>query len=307
MKNNIEDKEQAQVYGQGIFSGITQKITDYKLLVKMRLTLTVVFSSVMAFLIAADTNVTLLSLIVLSLGGFLVTGAANAFNQVLEKDYDALMHRTADRPLAAGRMKIAEAVFAAGMMSLFGIGLLAMFNPWTAFFGMVALVSYSFLYTPLKRIAPVAVFVGAIPGALPTLIGCTAAEGQLTFLGLTLFAFQFLWQFPHFWSIGWLGFDDYRKAGFEFLPLNEDGKLDRSVGLQSLIYALLLIPIGILPWWIGQTGVVSAILVPLMCVGFAYMAWRFYMIFDRKSARGLMFYSLMLIPLTLIIFALDKV
>ena len=162
------------------------RIQDLLQLVKFRLSATVVLSSLLAYLIAASGEVSLTAMLILAAGGFLTTGAANTLNQVLEKDFDRLMKRTANRPLAAGRMTISEAVLAAGFMSLFGISLLAVFNPWTAFFGTFALVSYAFVYTPMKRVSPGAVAIGAIPGALPTLIGCVAAQGELTWLGLTL-------------------------------------------------------------------------------------------------------------------------
>ncbi len=282
-----------------------QKVQDYKLLVKFRLSATVVFSSVMAFMIGSPGEINWPAVGILAMGGFLVTGAANALNQVLEKDYDRLMKRTAGRPLAAGRMKISEAVLAAGFMCLFGITLLALFNPWTAFLGMVAMVSYAFVYTPLKRLSPVAVAVGAVPGALPTMIGCVAAQGEITLPALALFTIQFLWQFPHFWSIGWLGFDDYRKAGFRFIPGEEE--LDRSAARQAFGAALLLVPVGALPWLLGVTGPVSLIAVSVLGIGYAGLSWRFQRRHDRKSALGLMFFSFAYIPLTLLALFADKI
>jgi protoheme IX farnesyltransferase len=235
-----------------------------------------------------------------------VTGAANTLNQVLEKDYDRLMKRTADRPLAAGRMTVSEAVMFAGLQSLFGITFLAMFNPWAAFFGTFSLVLYAFLYTPLKRISPVAVFVGAIPGALPTLIGCVAAQGTLTPLALSLFTLQFLWQFPHFWSIGWLGFEDYRKAGYQLVPAKE-GKPDRSIALQSFVFALCLVPVGLFPYWMGVTGAISAGIVVVLSLAYAGFSWNFYRKTDRKSALMLMFFSFLYIPVSLLAFFADKI
>lgn len=287
---------------------VLQKVQDYVLLIKLRLTLTVVFSSVMAYLIALKEPINWIPLSILLLGGFLVTSAANALNQVLEKDYDKLMERTANRPLAAGRMKTAEAVLFAGLMTLLGITLLALFNPWTAFFGMAALVTYAFMYTPLKRLSPAAIFIGAIPGAIPALIGCTAAEGSLTILGLTLFSIQFFWQFPHFWSIGYLGFGDYKKAGFKFIPSGTDENMpDRRIGIQALFYALLLSGVSIAPWAIGITGGVSAIIALSLSLAFAYFSWQFYKEFERKSALKLMFFSFAYIPFTFIAFYFDKI
>ncbi len=282
-----------------------QKVQDYKLLVKFRLSFTVVFSSVMAFLIGTAGEINWIAVGVLALGGFLVTGAANALNQVLEKDYDRLMKRTADRPLAAGRMKVSEAVLAAGFMCLFGITLLALFNPWTAFLGMAAMVSYAFVYTPLKRLSPAAVPVGALPGALPTMIGCVAAQGEITLLAWALFSIQFLWQFPHFWSIGWLGFEDYRKAGYRFIPGTDAP--DRRAARQAFSTALMLVAVGLLPWMLGATGLISAIAVAVLGFGYAGLAWNFQQRHDRRSALGLMFYSFAYIPLTLLALFVDKI
>ncbi len=283
-----------------------QKVQDYKMLVKFRLTLTVVFSSLMAFLIAATGPVNWLALAVLAAGGFLVTGAANALNQVLERDYDSLMKRTAGRPLAAGRMSVSEAVIAAGFMSLFGITFLALFNPWAAFFGTLALVTYAFLYTPMKRLSPSAVAIGAVPGALPALIGCVAAQGELTFLGLSLFALQFLWQFPHFWSIGWLGHEDYTRAGYKMMPTNRRGERDRRIGLQAFLYALFLVPVGLIPFMLGVSGWASAAVVAALSLAYAWFGWKFYRAGSRKAALQLMFFSFAYIPVSLVALFADK-
>lgn len=276
------------------------------MLVKFRLTLTVVFSSLMAFLIAATGPVNWLALAVLAAGGFLVTGAANALNQVLERDYDSLMKRTAGRPLAAGRMSVSEAVIAAGFMSLFGITFLALFNPWAAFFGTLALVTYAFLYTPMKRLSPSAVAIGAVPGALPALIGCVAAQGELTFLGLSLFALQFLWQFPHFWSIGWLGHEDYTRAGYKMMPTNRRGERDRRIGLQAFLYALFLVPVGLIPFMLGVSGWASAAAVAALSLAYAWFGWKFYRAGSRKAALQLMFFSFAYIPVSLVALFADK-
>ena len=284
-----------------------QKVQDYKMLVKFRLTMTVVFSSVMAFLIALSGPVNWLAVFILAAGGFLVTGAANALNQVLEKDFDKLMKRTAGRPLAAGRMSTSEAVMAAGFMSLFGITLLALFNPWAAFFGTLALVTYAFLYTPMKRLSPSAVAIGAVPGALPMLIGCVAAQGEITFLGLSLFALQFLWQFPHFWSIGWLGYEDYSNAGYKLMPTNRKGERDRRIGLQAFLYALFLVPVGLIPYLLGVSGWISAVVVVGVSLGYAYFGWNFFKAGSRKSALQLMFFSFAYIPVVLVALLADKI
>lgn len=308
LKRNI-NKSEAQVsdlaYGKPL-ALLQQRFKDMLMLVKFRLSATVVFSSVIAYLIAIPGAFSWTALVVLASGGFLVTGAANTLNQVLEKDFDRLMTRTADRPLAAGRMKTSEAVLAAGFMSLIGISLLALFNPWTAFFGTFALVSYAFVYTPMKRVSPGAVFVGAIPGALPTLIGCAAAQGELTLLGLTLFAIQFCWQFPHFWSIAFLGYEDYSKADYKLVP-EAGGKINlKKIGQQSLAYALVLVPLGLVPAYLGYTGWWSAGFVAVLGVVYSVFAWRFFQQPERKTALQLMFFSFGYIPFSLLLYWADK-
>lgn len=283
-------------------------LKDFSLLIKMRLTLTVVFSSLLAFGIATKPNdFSLSSLMLLSLGGFLITAAANILNQVLERSFDSKMKRTANRPLAAGRMKVTDAVLMAGIFSLVGIVSLALFNPLTSFLGTFALVSYAFVYTPVKRISPVAVAVGAVPGALPVLIGCVAAEGTLTLLGMTLFAFQFLWQFPHFWSIGWLGYEDYNKAGYKLMPSNRFGEVDRRIGFQSVLYVVFLFPVGLLPYFLGITGWISLFIVMVMTSIYLFYAVRFNFRFNRESARTLMFSSFLYVPISFIALLLDKI
>ncbi len=288
------------------FNLLAQKISDYKELVKLRLNLTVVFSAVMAYLIASVGSVLWGDVVILALGGFLVTGAANALNQVLEKDFDRQMQRTANRPLAAGRMRVSEAVMAAGLMGLVGTTLLAIFNPWAALFGMIAFLSYAFLYTPMKRLTPLAITIGAFPGALPMLIGCVAFEGQLTPLALALFALQFLWQFPHFASIGWLGFEDYKKAGFRFM-LSKNNSQDPKAGLESMVYALGLIPVGLMPFFLGITGIMSGVFVVAFALIYAWFSWNLYKKNTRKAALLLMFSSFFYLPMTLLFLFFDKI
>lgn len=277
-------------------------------LVKLRLTLTVVLSSVLAYLIALPWEFfEWSSLLLLAFGGFFTTASANVLNEVLEREYDAKMTRTMNRPLADERMKVGEAVLYAGLFALLGIVFLALFNPLTSFLGTFALVIYAFIYTPMKRISPISVVIGAIPGALPVLIGSVAAEGRLTLLGLILFTFQFLWQFPHFWSIGWLGFEDYSKAGYKLLPVDSNGNPDRSIGLQSLLYVMFLFPVGVLPFVFGFSGWMSLIVVSLMTMIYFIFSFKFNRDFDRKSALGLMFCSFVYIPVSLVVFLIDKI
>ena len=289
-----------------IRSAFSQKISDYKVLVKFKLNMLVVFSAIMAYLICAQGAVSWVSISVLALGGFLVTGASNALNQVLEKQHDLLMNRTKDRPVATGRMETSEAVMAAGFMSLIGIVLLSSFNAWTGMLGMIALISYAFIYTPMKRVSPVAVFIGAIPGALPVLIGCTAMQGEITALGLVLFGIQFMWQFPHFWAIAWMGHEDYTNAGFNLLP-SASGELDSDVGKQSFIFALLLLLVSVMPYFMGITGIVSLIVLLAIGGAYAFYSWDLYKKCDRDAARKLMFCSFFYLPISLIVLSLDKI
>jgi heme o synthase len=287
--------------------GLIDKVKDIGVLMKFKLSLTVVFSAVMAFMIAVDTKIVLTDLIILFLGGMLTSGGASALNQVLEIDYDKNMKRTENRPLVTGKMSVSEAVLIAGVMSLVGVSLLALFNPLSAFLGMVSLISYAFIYTPLKRQSNIAVMVGAFPGAMPMVIGCTAAEGgQLTILGLSLFALQFVWQFPHFWAIAWLGDEDYKNAGFKLLP-NSDGRKDKSIGLQSILMSLVLIPISWVPFYIGATGLISAIILSILALILAFFGYRLYKYCDRKMALHQMLYSILYLPLALLVLYFDKI
>ncbi len=280
---------------------------DYQQLVKLRLSLTVVFSSWMAFLIGSPDTILWMDSLVLVLGGFCITGAANILNQALERDYDRLMKRTADRPLAAERMALSEAVLMAGGMAVAGIILLAYLHPLASFFGTLAMVIYAFVYTPLKRMGTSAVAVGAISGALPTFIGVMVAQKEITALALILFAVQFFWQFPHFLAIGYLGHADYRKAGYKLVPADEAGRPVRAIADQSVWYALLLVLVSGMPYGLGYTGLISFLLILVLSLGYAAMGWQFRRRFDRGSALKLMFYSFFYIPITLILLFLDKV
>ncbi len=280
---------------------------DLLALIKFRLTLTVVFSAVMAYLIAAPGAVNWVEVLILSLGGLLVSGAANALNQVLEKDFDAQMSRTANRPLAAKRMSASRGVLLAGMMAVVGVMLLALFNPWTAVFGMLAMMSYAFLYTPMKRHTPAAVTVGAFPGALPALIGAVAAQGELTLLAFLLFVLQFLWQFPHFSAIGWLGHSEYKKAGFRFVPEDEQGQPHRSIGWQAVVYSALLVPLGVLLWWMGFVGTSVFVCIGLLSTAYTWISIRFFQAPSRQTALQLMFASFFYLPLVLVVWWADKV
>ena len=268
------------------------------MLVKLKLSLLVVFTSVMAYLIVAGSNANLMGILLLAVGGFLVTSAANALNQVLEKDYDKYMTRTADRPITAGRMSVSEAVMFAGLSCLIGVSILALFNPLTSLLGMLSMICYAFIYTPMKRYSTSAVAIGAIPGALPALIGCTAFEGTISTIGIGLFALQFLWQFPHFWSIGYLSFDDYKNAGYKLLP-EENGKVNRSLGMHSMMYALLMIPVVGLMYFVGSVSLIASVIVLITSVVYIGFSFKFHKEFNRASGLKLMFYSFVYLPIIL--------
>lgn len=284
----------------------TQKFNDYKLLVKFRLSVLVVFSSCIAFSLATPTFYWR-DLAILAVSSCLITWAAGALNQVLEKDYDKLMPRTASRPLAAGRMDSTEAVLAAGLMSIVGIVLLAYFNPLTTVLGSLSLISYAFIYTPLKRVSPAAVWIGAIPGALPMAIGWVAATGQLSAEALFLFSIQFFWQFPHFWAIAWVAYDDYAKAGFYLLPTTEKDGRNRGSALQCIAYAACLIPISFVPYYLGITGWIATAVMLILAVYYVVYAVRLYIYCDAQAARKLMFSSFFYLPIVLIVLLLDKI
>lgn len=275
-------------------------LQDFKLLVKFRLSSFVVFSSVIAYLIAAGGNFHLISFLLLTAGGFLITFSANILNEVLEAEYDNMMERTSNRPIAAGRLSSSSAVLMAGISCLVGIILLGMLNPLTSFLGMISLVTYAFLYTPLKRYSTIAVIVGAIPGALPVMIGMIAYDGVITREALFLFAIQFIWQFPHFWAIGFLSFDQYQKAGYKLLP-EENGKIDKRLGLQSFIYALLLVPVIVIGFSSHLISICGVIGISVLSLYFIWRAFNFYRRFDRDSARALMFSSFIYLPATLMV------
>ena len=264
---------------------------DLMMLFKFRLTITVVFSAILAYWIALDSfSFNLSSVAILGLGGFCITAAANTFNQLLEKDFDKLMKRTENRPIASGRISNTQAILIAGLTSVVGVVLLASFNLSTAFFGFVSMVLYSFIYTPLKRINSSAIPVGAIPGAMPVLIGCVAAQGEVTDLAIVLFSVQFFWQFPHFWAIGWLGYDDYKKAGFKFIP-ERNGQRDSMLGIYSVFYAFMLFPMIVILYLIGYAGIISLVGMSIMTLGYMYMGYVLHKNDDRKSALMLMFFS----------------
>lgn len=277
---------------------VVQRLSDYALLFKFRLSLTVVFSSVIAFIIASH-QLNAANVFMMFLGGFLITGAANALNQVLEKDFDKLMKRTMNRPLAAGRMNVSEAILSAGLCGMGGISILwFFFSPPGALLGALSLIIYAFVYTPLKRFTPFAVLVGAIPGALPPLIGWVCATGTVSFEACVITSIQFLWQFPHFWAIAWVAHDDYKNAGFKLLP--SAGGQDRYTALLSIFYIIILIAVSTIPVATGMTGYVSGAVIFLAGVWFLFQAFRLYQSCRMKAAKKLMLGSIIYLPVVLI-------
>jgi protoheme IX farnesyltransferase len=275
-------------------------------LTKARLNLSVVYSAIAGYLLGA-TSFSFLELLYVGVGGYLVVGAANGFNQIIEKDRDALMKRTMNRPLPTGRLSTLEAMIASTLMAFAGLFLLFLINPLTLVFGAFAFFIYVLVYTPLKAVGPVAVFVGALPGAIPALLGWVAATGTFGVEPGTLFAIQFLWQFTHFWAIGWVADKDYAKAGYHLLP---SGKPDGKTAFQIVLYTVFLIPVSVIPYF-GITGLLSLstvgfILIALLGLALLYQAIVLYRTHEVKDARKLMIYSVIYLPLVQLIYVIDK-
>lgn len=282
-----------------------QMVADFSLLVKFRLTLLVLFSAALSYFIVAGSDFSWLSLVLLTVGGFLVTGSANTLNQVLERDYDRLMQRTANRPLAAGRMSVASAVLTAGVMALLGICVLSLLNPLSGFLGTLSLISYAFIYTPMKRYSSLAVWVGAVPGALPNVIGAVAYEQTFSMFALMLFMIQFLWQFPHFWAVAWLADEDYKRAGFSLLP-SSSGEKDSTVGSISALFCVALVVLSIVSWLAGLVGLTATVVLVGLNLYWLTSCWRLHQTCSRESARKQMFISFLHLPVTLIVLFLDR-
>ncbi len=297
--------ERNQVKQITILEGLTQSVTDFGLLVKFKLTLLVLFSAVMSYAIVCGGHVDWTTMALLAFGGFMVTGAANALNQVLERDYDRLMTRTANRPLATGRMSVSKAVLWAGLMAMTGITVLSLFNPLTGFLGTLSLMSYAFVYTPLKRSTPLSVVVGAVPGALPLIIGCVVREGAISQTALMLFTLQFLWQFPHFWAVAWLADDDYKKAGFYLLP-SKNGEKDAATGLLSFVFCLLMIGNAVMGYTLGLAGGLATLVLVVLNAYWAWCCWKLHKECSREAARKQMFVSFLHLPVSLIVLLIDK-
>ncbi|HAV53678.1 heme o synthase [Aequorivita vladivostokensis] len=281
-------------------------IRNFTEITKLRLSVSVVFSSVAGYLLGAD-SIDFYVLFLLCVGGYCMVGASNVFNQIIERDLDALMERTKNRPLPAGHMTVRTAFILASILTVLGIIVLYTINPITAMFGAISIFMYVSLYTPLKTKTPLSVFVGAFPGAIPFMLGWVAATGEFGIEPGTLFMIQFFWQFPHFWAIGWFLFDDYKKAGFFMLP---NGKRDKGTAIQVILYTIWTVLVSLIPV-LGITGKlyvtpISGTLIGLLGIGLLYYAIKLYRDKTSTAAKQLMLASVSYITLLQIIYVADK-
>ena len=284
----------------------TSWVKNFTEITKLRLSVSVVFSSVAGYLLGAA-EVDFMILLLLCIGGYCMVGASNVYNQIMERDLDSLMDRTKNRPIPAGRMSIAAALSTAVILTIVGITVLYSINPQTAMFGAISIFIYVFLYTPLKTKTPLSVFVGAFPGAIPFMLGWVAATNDFGIEPGTLFMIQFFWQFPHFWAIGWFLFDDYKKGGFFMLPT---GKRDRTTAVQVVFYSVCTVLSSLIPAF-GVTGAfyitpISAVIIGGLGIWFVYYGLRLYKQKTDTSAKQLMLVSVSYITLLQIIYVADK-
>jgi protoheme IX farnesyltransferase len=289
-----------------ISSLFTLKLKSYYELLKFRLSFLVAFSSGFGYILGSQGIIDWSAFVAFCVGGFLVSGGAITINQILEVEYDKVMKRTMGRPLPTGRVSKTEAIVYAISLLFIGFSLLFIFtNVLTLLISILSMMLYSFVYTPLKRVGPIAVFVGAIPGALAPLLGWVAATGQITYEAMIIFGIQFIWQFPHFWAIAWLADEDYKKAGFKLLPAK--GKKDMRTAINIMIYTLFLLPLGLLPAKFEVAGINSAIIATIC--GVLFLAQTFGLMRDnsRKSALRIMYGSFLYLPIVQIAYLIDKV
>jgi len=284
---------------------ITSKFGLFFQLVKFRLTALVVFSGCFGYLMAQEGSLNWLQLLALIVGSFLVTSGANTINQIIEKDLDKLMRRTDNRPLPTNKLSIQEATYFTLIVATLGTLLLIFFvNAFTAVLTLLSLILYGFVYTPLKQKSPISVFVGAFPGAMPPLIGWVAYTGSLSVEAFILFGIQFIWQFPHFWSIAWIGDEDYKRAGFKMLP---NGNKDFNTAFKMMTYTLFLIPMGVLPAQYGMAGLTSALIAIVCGALFLVQTFSLMRTGSKKAALRMMFGSFFYLPIVQIAYLFDKV
>ena len=276
------------------------------ILIKHRLSFSVVFSSVCSYLIAFDVF-SLTTFLLLIIGGFFVVGSSNGFNQIIERRRDALMTRTSSRPLPSGVMTVNQALIICSFLSLLGLTMLYVINFRTAIFGLISMIIYLALYTPLKPISPLSVFFGAIPGAIPFMLGWVAVTDRFSIETGILFMIQFFWQFPHFWAIGWVSHDDYKNAGFKMLP---SGKKDNATAFQIVFYTIWMIIVSTLPYFsfTGKLsiGIYSLILILVSGSLMLYQALKLMRYKDKQNAIRLMYASIFYLSFIQIIFVIDK-
>jgi protoheme IX farnesyltransferase len=278
------------------------KFKTYLVFTKFRLSFLVILSALTGYLFAGGKDLT--EIAYLMLGGTLVTGASNGANQIWERNLDKIMNRTNRRPLPTGEMSLREAYIIVILFLLFGTYLLWLINLKSAVLGLLAFLSYVFVYTPLKQVTPWAVFVGAFPGAIPPFLGAIAATDAFGFVPGVLFFVQFTWQFPHFWAIAWVLYDDYKKAGFSLLP-SKEGK-GKASGFQIMAYSLALIPFSLMPWLLGWTGVITLISASLLGIWFFCLSYKLYHSCETADARKLMFASFVYLPIIQFIYVFDR-
>ena len=278
------------------------KVKQYLNFTKFRLSFSVVLSALAGYLFNGGTD--WLEIVLLVCGGTLVTAASNGSNQIWERDLDKLMNRTKQRPLPTGAMSLREAYSVVIVSLVAGTAMLWYINLYSALLGLAAYVSYVFMYTPMKRVSPWAVFVGAFPGAIPPMLGAIAASGEFSLVPGVLFFIQFIWQFPHFWAIAWVVFDDYNAGGFSLLP-SKSGKSKNSA-FFILVYSLFMIPLSLIPWVMGWTGNISLILASILGLFFYLAAQKLYQTCDAKDAKRLMFASIIYLPIIQFLYVFDR-
>ena len=274
-------------------------------LTKFRLSFLVSFSAIFGYLLASD-NFNFIDLLVLGLSGYLVTAASVINNQILEKELDKKMDRTKNRPLPTNRISKTNSTIISIIFMVIGLVTMTVyFNFTSGLLSLASLLLYTFVYTPLKKVGPIAVFVGAIPGALPPLIGWVAFSGVISIEAIIIFSIQFIWQFPHFWAIAWIYHDDYKKVGFKLLP--SKGEKNFNTALNIMTYTLFLIPLGLLPTVFGITGIISGAIAVFCAILFLAQTFKLFKDYSRSSALKIMFGSFIYLPIVQISFILDKI
>ncbi len=281
----------------------SEKVKAYVLFTKLRLSALVILSALSGYLFVGGKSG--MAIFYLLVGGLLVTAASNGSNQIWEREFDKLMKRTQVRPLPTGKMSLTEAYIVVVLTLLVGTFMLYQLNYKSAILGLFAYISYVFIYTPMKRISPWAVFIGAFPGAIPPLLGAVAHTNHFGLIPGVLFFVQFVWQFPHFWAIAWVAFDDYKAGGYSLLP-SKFGKSKNSA-FQICVYSLLLIPFTLLPWFLGMTGIATLIIGTLASLIFFLYAYKLFLSCDDKDARKVMFASFFFLPIVQFLYVFDKI